>query len=234
MGYPIYPRIPGVPWQGTTSMLGIRRPVGSVRGRRTPSAEARELLEHKHPQFRTDPNQEGKRTRSSRKLGITTLKSLQAKGAGRGSRGLGEIPLACNPLGWRVRRGCASNRASRGVLGLHPRISHPARGVPWKESPPLPIIPAPNPSTLRAVAPAPWLAVAAPEPFEAPSPLPWPSEPPPQLRPPPRRWLRRARPAAPVGRRVCHFRERGGTRGEDLELPEWGDTAAYTAPQPHP
>lgn len=62
----------------------------------------------------------------------------------------------------------------------------PRLGGPCKESPPLPIIPAPNPSTWRAVAPEPWLAVVAPEPFEAPSPLPWPCEPPPQLRPPPR------------------------------------------------
>lgn len=46
--------------------------------------------------------------------------------------------------------------------------------------------------------------VAAPEPSEAPSPLPWPCEPPPQLLPTPCGWLCRARPAALIGRRVCH------------------------------
>ena len=56
---------------------------------------------------------------------------------------------------------------------------------------------------------------------------------PPQLRPPPHRWLRRARPAALVGRWVCHFRERGGTRGEDLELRRGGGIPRHTPPPSH-
>lgn len=68
-GYPICPKVSGIRLQGTTSILGIRRLVGSVYGGRMPFVEARELLEHKHPQFRGDPDQVGKGTRTARKGG---------------------------------------------------------------------------------------------------------------------------------------------------------------------
>lgn len=111
------PRIPGVRGQGTTSLLGIRRPVGSGCGRRMPPAPA----EARAPPIPWGPwNQEGKRTRSGRKLGITTLKSLQARGAGQSP----------SPA---IRRleGAAGTGLQPRVLGrprLDPRIPRPAQG----------------------------------------------------------------------------------------------------------
>lgn len=98
----------------------------------------------------------------------------------------------------------------------------------------MPIMPAPEPSTLRAAAPAPWLArrgsgaLRGPQPparaLRAPSPAP----------PPPRHWLHRARPAALVGRPAGHFRERGGTRDGDSASGEalGGDALKYTHTPP--
>lgn len=60
---------------------------------------------------------------------------------GRGSLDLGKCPHPCDPLGWKVRRGCACNRASEGVLGLHPLLPHPAQGS-LEEEPPILITPA--------------------------------------------------------------------------------------------
>ena len=54
---------------------------------------------------------------------------------------MGKCPHPCDPLGWRVRRGCACNRASEGALGLHPLLPHPAQGS-LEEEPPVLITPA--------------------------------------------------------------------------------------------
>lgn len=128
-----------------------------------------------------------------------------------------------------MRQGRASNRPSQGVLGLHPRIPHPAGG-PRKESPPILIIPAPEPQYLARCSPSAMARASrlgspsrppAPSPTRrAPSPAP----------PPPHYWLVCAQPSTLIGGTVCHFLERGGTREEDLEGQE--DCGTRTPSQP--
>lgn len=109
----------------------------SICGRKIPPAETGNCSNATTPNSVGTPSftpyEEGKRTRSSRKSRIRPRSRPRLEG--RGSRGLGEMPPPGNPLGWRGRRGCTSNRASEGALGSHSRLPHPAQGVAARRAP---------------------------------------------------------------------------------------------------
>lgn len=116
----------------------------------------------------------------ARNPGITVLKWQLARGAEQ--PGTWGNPLAGSPLGSRTRRGPASHRPPRGVLALHPCMPTPLRG-PRRRAPQFSSFLSPNPSTLRAEAPAPWLARRGSGALAGPEPPPLSGAPPPQLRP---------------------------------------------------
>lgn len=100
-----------------------------------------------------NPSQEGKRTRNSRKSGITTQMSLLARGAWQ--PGLGEMPPPLQSPRVEGAAGMCLQPRARVALGLHPRLPHPAQGSLEEEPPQFLSFLTPKPSTLRAVAPAP-------------------------------------------------------------------------------
>lgn len=133
-----------------------------------------------------------------------------------------------------MRRGCASNGASRGVLGRHPHIPRPAQGS-LEGKPPDFHHPRPEPPYLARCSPSAMARRRRSGALRGPSPPPLalraPSPAPP--------------PAAPLAA-ACPARGSGWTMGLSLprkrrdqrrgpRTPEGGwYTAAHTAPQPHP
>lgn len=150
-----------------------------------PSREAKEPLKRNTPNSMGTPNfipnQEGKRIRSSKKPAIATLKSLLAREAG-------QLGTWGNPAPLQLPRveGAAEMCLQPPVPGsprLAPKHLPPGSGVPKRRTPQFSSFLPPNPSTLRAAAPAPRLARRGSGALGGPKPPPLPGEPPPQLLP---------------------------------------------------
>ena len=125
-----------------------------------PPGEAREPLKRNTPNsigtLSFTPNQEGKRIRNSKKSGIMTLKSLLAREAGQPETWGNLAPLQPS----RVEGGAETcpQLPVPGPPWLAPTHPPPGSGVPRRTAPHFQSFLPLNPSTLRAAAPAPWLA----------------------------------------------------------------------------